>query len=306
MSCAASVVFHARPCRRWAGGLLSLAMCAPTQACGQDAVPEAEAPVCEESRFDSDGVGLRYLDCGAGEPVILLHGFALTAEMNWAPTGLLEALPAAYRLVALDQRGHGRSDKPHDPAAYGSAFAEDVLRLMDHLGIESAYLVGYSMGGRIALKLLVDHPDRVRAAVLGGQGWRPPGSGLPEPVRPWAAALDEISDGGGSVTDALWPPDWPPPTPQMRAGLDANDPQALVAVLRGLAGLDVTAEALADNHVPTLAVFGEEDWGRPAVEALAELKPRVTVVALPGSDHLSAIVDPGLERAVLEFLRAQP
>lgn len=291
--------------RPWIG-LLVLALCGPPQIRGQEAAPADESPVCEESFFDSDGVDLRYLDCGAGDPVILLHGFALTAEMNWAPTGLFESLPAAYRLLALDQRGHGRSGKPHGPEAYGSAFAEDVLRLMDHLEIESAYLVGYSMGGRIALKLMAEHPDRVRAAVLGGQGWRPPGSGLPESVRHWVAALEEISDAGGSVTDALWLPDWPPPTPEMRAGLDANDPEALLAMIRGMAGLDVTAESLEANQVPTLAVFGEEDWVRPAVEALAEIKPDVRIVVLPGRSHASALADPGLAGAVLEFLREQP
>jgi pimeloyl-ACP methyl ester carboxylesterase len=132
-----------------------------------------------ERFFDSDGVRIRYLDLGEGEAVVLLHGFALSAEVNWGLTGLLDSLPQEYRMLALDQRGHGRSDKPHEPEDYGLEFVEDVVRLLDALEIEKAHIVGYSMGGSLALRLAADHPDRVRSVVIGGAGWAPPGTPLP-------------------------------------------------------------------------------------------------------------------------------
>ena len=272
---------------------------------GQEPAP-SDPPACEESFLDSDGIGVRYLDCGSGDPVVLLHGFALSAEMNWLPTGLLGSLPAEFRLLAIDQRGHGRSDKPHDPGAYGAAFAEDVINLLDALQIVKADIVGYSMGGWIALYLAAEHPDRIRSIVVGGNGWRPPGSGPPEEVRPWLAALDKIAAEGGSVTDALWQPEWPEATPEMRAGLDANDAGALAAVLRGMGALDLAEASLRENRIPTLAVIGADDFLRPSADALVEIKPVVELVVIPERNHATALFDPGLEAAVLEFLRAQP
>lgn len=224
--------------------------------------------------FDADGVRIRYVDVGEGYPVILPHGFALDIEMNWALTGLLESLPGEFRLIALDLRGHGKSDKPGESDGYGREFVNDVLRLMDHLGIGQAYVVGYSMGGRIALRLLTEHPDRIRAAVLGGSGWAPPGTPPPAEIRGWIPGLKAVAEGKGSVTEVLWQPGWPEPPPEWRAALDANDAGALAAVLLSLEELSVTEAAL--------------------------------VVLLPGSNHATALVDPGLEQAVLSLLRAQP
>ena len=256
--------------------------------------------------LDADGVRIRYMDVGEGDPVILLHGFALSVEMNWAPTGLLESLPGEFRLIALDLRGHGKSDKPGESEGYGPEFVNDVLRLMDHLGIGPAYVVGYSMGGRIALKLLTEHPGRVRAAVLGGSGWAPPGTPPPAEIRGWILGLQAVVEGEGTVTQVLWQPGWPEPPPEWRAALDANDAGALAAVLLSLDGLSVSEAALRNSPVPILAVVGEDDFARPAVDALAAVRPDVKVVLLPGSNHATALVDPGLEQAVLSFLRAQP
>jgi len=256
--------------------------------------------------FDADGVRIRYVEIGEGDPVILLHGFALGIEMNWAPTGLLELLPGEFRLIALDLRGHGKSDKPGEPERYGTEFVNDVLRLMDHLGIGQAYVVGYSMGGRIALKLLTEHPDRVRAAVLGGSGWAPPGTPPPPEIRGWIPGLQAVGEGEGTVTEVLWQPGWPDPPPEWRAALDANDAGALAAVLLSLDRLSVSEAVLRNSPIPILAIVGDDDFVLPAVEALAAVRPDVKVVRLPGSNHATALVDPGLEQAVLSFLRAQP
>jgi pimeloyl-ACP methyl ester carboxylesterase len=265
-------------------------------------VPAAEQPTGERY-FDADGVRIRYLDRGSGEPVVLLHGFSLSAEMNWGPTGLLASIPREFRLIAVDLRGHGRSGKPSGPESYGRELMNDVVRLLDHLGIEQATLVGYSMGGAIALKLLTEQPERIRAAVLGGSGWRPPGTPPPAFLLGWVDGLDAVAEGSGSVTEVLWRPGWPDPTPEMRAGLDANDAGALAAVLRSLGELPVSEEALRQSEVPVLAVVGEEDFVLPEVEALRAVRPDVSVVMLPGSNHATALFDPGLEAAVLRFLR---
>ncbi len=121
--------------------------------------------------FDSAGLRIHYHDRGQGPAVVLVHGFASHAEHNWGVTGWFDLLAPHYRAIALDCRGHGQSDKPHDVASYGGATMEnDVLGLMDQLGIGRALLMGYSMGGRIATGLLARHPERWRAVVLGGVG----------------------------------------------------------------------------------------------------------------------------------------
>lgn len=121
--------------------------------------------------FDSNGVQIYFEEHGKGEPVVLVHGFASRADRNWGETNWYTTLAPHYRVVALDCRGHGKSGKPHDPAAYsGETMGEDVIRLLDHLGIKRTLIIGYSMGARIVTGLLLHHPERLRAAVLGGIG----------------------------------------------------------------------------------------------------------------------------------------
>src|SRR3954471_341676 len=126
--------------------------------------------------FSSDGVRIAYVDlapgAGLGDPVVLVHGFASNHAVNWVNTLWTKTLGGAgYRVIALDNRGHGQSDKLYDPAAYHSAvMAQDVRRLLDHLDLPRADVMGYSMGARIAAYLALAHPDRVRSAIFGGLG----------------------------------------------------------------------------------------------------------------------------------------
>src|SRR5689334_15017141 len=124
--------------------------------------------------FTSGAVEIAYLDEGEGEPIVLVHGFASTKETNWVQPGWITTLGGAgRRVIALDNRGHGASSKLYDPAAYQSAtMAEDVRALLDHLTIERADVMGYSMGARITAFLAVNHPARVRSAIFGGLGIR--------------------------------------------------------------------------------------------------------------------------------------
>ena len=136
-------------------------------------------------RFTHDGVEIAFLDEGEGEPIVLVHGFASTKEVNWVFPGWVTTLTrAGRRVIALDNRGHGESTKLYEPAAYHSSLmAEDVRALLDHLGLGRADVMGYSMGARITAFLALAHPERVRSAVLGGLGIRlVDGVGLPETV----------------------------------------------------------------------------------------------------------------------------
>jgi len=144
-------------------------------------------------RFAHDDVEIAFLDEGEGEPIVLVHGFASNKEVNWVHTGWVAALTrAGRRVIALDNRGHGRSTKLYDPAAYHStAMAEDVRALLDHLALSCADVMGYSLGTRIAAVLALTHPGRVRSAVFGGLGIRlVEGVGLPETI---AQALEAPS-----------------------------------------------------------------------------------------------------------------
>jgi alpha-beta hydrolase superfamily lysophospholipase len=112
----------------------------------------------QEQFFQSNGVSIRYLIAGHGEPVILVHGWSASAEM-WPE--LMNDLAKDHLVIAMDCRGHGKSDKPHDSSQYGSEMSNDVVRLMDHLELQKVHVVGYSMGCGIVMRLLVDHPDRL-------------------------------------------------------------------------------------------------------------------------------------------------
>ena len=148
--------------------------------------------------FRNGDVEIAYLDEGEGEPIVLVHGFASTKEVNWVQPGWVSTLNrAGRRTVALDNRGHGASSKLYDPSAYHSTImADDVRALLDHLKIERADIMGYSMGARITAFLAVKHAERVRSAILGGLGIRlVEGVGLPESIAEAleAASLDDIA-----------------------------------------------------------------------------------------------------------------
>lgn len=284
------------PARLAAALLLVVQAVLPARGTAQPPAPAGEV-------LDGDGVRLRYVVRGAGPPVLLVHGFAISAAVNWAATGILDSLAARYTVIAPDLRGHGASDKPQEPAAYGVRFVEDLVRLLDHLRVPRAHVVGYSMGGAIALRLLTLHPDRVISAVIGGAGWRPGEVGPPPVVREWLIRLDAAARGELTVSEALAGPvraEW---GPDLRAALDRNDPRALGAVIRGGAGLAVSEAELRANRVPALAVFGERDaLVRADVDRLAGVLAGVEVEAIPGTDHFSVLGDPRLPRAILRFL----
>ena len=164
------------------------------------------------ARFANGGVEIAYLDEGDGDPIVLVHGFASTKEVNWLHPGWVATLTRdGRRVIALDNRGHGASGKLYDPSAYHSAtMADDVRALLDHLKIERADVMGYSMGARITAFLAVTHPERVRSAIFGGLGIRlVEGVGLPESIADAleAPSLDNVRDPTGRVFSDICRPD---------------------------------------------------------------------------------------------------
>ena len=98
--------------------------------------------------------------------------------MNWQAPGIVSTLSRNYQVIAIDMPGHGESDKPETETAYGTAMVEDIVKLLDHLKIKKTHIVGYSMGGMIAMKFIAQHQDRVQSGIIGGMGWLREGSVL--------------------------------------------------------------------------------------------------------------------------------
>jgi pimeloyl-ACP methyl ester carboxylesterase len=248
--------------------------------------------------FESNGVQIYYQEHGRGEPVMLVHGFASRADHNWGEDWF-KHLGAQYRVVALDCRGHGKSGKPHDAEAYaGETMGNDVIALMDHLGIRRTLLMGYSMGARISLGLLRSYPERLRAVVLGGIGAvsasRPSFS-----RKPIVDAL--LAENASAVTDER--------AKQFRqfAEITGNDLKALAACMGANRG-DLTAEDLAAKpiRVPTMIVIGTKDTLVGDPKLLRDSIPGSQLVMLEGHDHLSAPSDQHYKEAVLRFFKTAP
>lgn len=260
----------------------------------------------KDAYFDSDGVKIHYTDQGEGEPVLLIHGFTMNANTQWAP--VIRELKQNFRVIAIDNRGHGRSDKPHDPEKYGLQMVLDQVRLLDHLGIDQAHVVGYSMGGFITSKLITTHPERVKSAVLGGAGW------TRETDEQRFSMMNELADslesgrGIGPLLKHLTPPGQEPPSDEQLKVMNdmvllMNDPKALACVIRGMGpGLTVKEEQLRANRVPTLALIGEIDPLKDGVDAMEPVTANFEVIVIEGADHMNAPSRPEFIEALTEFL----
>ena len=243
--------------------------------------------------FSSDGVEIAFLDEGSGPPILLIHGFASNAATNWVDPGWVRHLVRdGYRVVALDNRGHGASQKLYDPAAYRTAImAEDARRLLDHLHIEQAHVMGYSMGARITAQLALAHPNRVRTAIIAGLGINMiHGLAGAEPI---AAALEaqRLED----VTDAE------ARTFRIFADQTGSDRHALAACIRGTRE-SMTAEAVARIACPVLVAVGTADTVAGSGPELARLIPGARALDITGRDHMRAVGDRVYKDGVSAFL----
>jgi len=243
--------------------------------------------------FDSDGVTIAYDVAGEGEPILLIHGFASSGRVNWVATGWVKFLTElGRRVISIDNRGHGESEKLYEPAEYAvQVMAEDSRRLLDHLGIPRADVMGYSMGARLTALLAIAHPDRVRRAVLGGLAENIV-RGLPEAEAVAAGLLVATPD---TITD-----------PQARAfrlfaDQTGSDRRALAACMSAPRRL-IPEEELNRIKCPVLVVAGEIDSIAGRIEPLVRVLPNARGVELKRRDHMKAVGDPHFKAAVREFL----
>lgn len=245
-----------------------------------------------------DGVKLAYERLGEGPLVLLVHGFGSSREQNWKSTGWYRGLTeAGYSILAMDCRGHGQSDKPHDPALYGhDRMARDVIAVMDHAGLASALLCGYSMGGFIGLRLLAANPERVTRLAVAGVGENYLKNSLSTAESRAALAEALVTPDKETLTD--------PKAKMFRAFADqtGKDRYALAACMRSMSP-HLPLATLAAINTPTLVVGGSDDDAAGAPEPLAAVIPGSVAVSIPGRDHMSAVGDPRTRQAVIDFFR---
>lgn len=244
-------------------------------------------------QFQSDGLSLAYQDFGSGLPILCIHGFASSSRVNWIDTGWVETLTdAGYRVLTLDNRGHGESEKPHDPERYYPRdMANDAVALLDHLGIERAAILGYSMGARICAFMAFEHPEHVACAIFGGMGLN---------------LVNGLSDGNDIIAGLLAPTLaglTHPTARQFRIFAEHTkaDRLALAACMetsrQPMARADVRRIS-----VPVLVAVGEADTMAGPAEPLAELLPQAEAFTIPKRDHMRATGDKAFKAAALEFL----
>jgi pimeloyl-ACP methyl ester carboxylesterase len=231
-----------------------------------------QAPSVRSEEFRSNGVRIHYVDEGAGPPVLLIHGFGASLETNWRLPGTIDILKRnGFRVIALDNRGHGRSDKPTRVEDYGLEMVGDAVRLLDHLGIEKADVVGYSMGGMIAMKLMSMHPERVNRVVVGGFGWLREGSR-------GAEFLARTTVMARTVSAAACRRSWPT--------------------------LALSADQVSAISPPFLVLVGDDDRivRREYVVPLLKVRPATRVQYVPGAGHIRCVAQDEFKRGIVTFL----
>jgi pimeloyl-ACP methyl ester carboxylesterase len=243
--------------------------------------------------FHNGDVEIAYLDEGEGDPIVLVHGFASSKNVNWVyPTWVSELKKNGRRVIAFDNRGHGDSSKLYDSEQYHiGIMAGDVVALMDHLNIERADVMGYSLGGRMTAFLGYSQPQRLRSAILGGIGMGlieggGPGENVASALE--ADSLEDVTDPVGRTFRAF-------------ADQTRSDRRALAACLRGSRRLMTRNEA-AGIKVPTLIAVGTTDEIAGSAAALGKIIRGSEVLDIPGRDHMRAVGDKVYKTGVLEFL----
>ena len=246
-------------------------------------------------KFNSDGVEIAFDVAGAGPPILLIHGFASNSVVNWVSTGWVKTLSDAGRqVIVIDNRGHGQSEKLYDPTLYSAAImADDAARLLRHLNIVQADVMGYSMGARISAFLTMQHSAIVRRAVFAGLASQMiTGVGGSEAI---AEAMEAADQTLITNRDAL--------AFRVFAEQTKSDLKALAACIRS-SRVNIKEEALAAIKVPVLVVAGELDDVAGKVEGLTSVIPGSKGVVLPKRNHMNAVGDSGYKASVAEFLNA--
>jgi len=226
-----------------------------------------------EQVFDTGRVKIHYFLAGRGSTVVLMHGLHSSARMNWLANGVFAELAKDHQVIALDLPGHGQSDKPRDEQAYGQQVVADIVSLLDHLQIEQAHLVGYSLGGMIVMKMLALHPERTLSGLVGGMGWLRAGSRLQQ----------------------IWE--------RIPAREATRTPPEFIHTIGQFA---VSEEDLKQIRVPVEIVVGERDpVQRLYVAPLRTVRPDWPVVPIADAGHVDCIAKPQFRTAIANWVRKQ-
>ena len=245
-------------------------------------------------KFNSDSVEIAFDDLGQGEPVLLVHGFASNARVNWVDPGWVKTLmDAGFRVITIDNRGHGESEKLYNPDLYSAPeMAEDARRLLDHLSISRAYVLGYSMGARISAFLAINHPSRVGAVIFGGLASRMitgVGGGAEIARGLEASSLLDVTD----VTARSF---------RIFAEQTRGDLKALAACIKS-SRAKITLEMLATIKAPVLVVAGEKDDVSGDVATLVAAIRGAKGLTLPHRNHMNAVGDKMFKETAVAFLK---
>ena len=242
--------------------------------------------------FESNGVRIHYYLEGPedGAPTVLVHGFCSNFHVNWVGSRWVETLTrAGRRVIGLDNRGHGRSEKPHDPDRYGQQMVQDVANLIEHLRLERVDYVGYSMGSQIGLRLLASDAARVNRAVLGGIGMN-----VTTPFRAAEAIArrlrgDEAEQGAAATMFY-----------NFATAVPGNDLEALACCITSR-NTPLREEQLSAIRTPVLVAVGGADPIARDARRLAELIPGAEHFEVPGRDHATAVPSRAIKERALEF-----
>jgi pimeloyl-ACP methyl ester carboxylesterase len=237
--------------------------------------------------FVSDDVKIHFYDVGEGPALILLHGFAMTGELQWG--GMVDSLASNYRVIIPDHRGHGESDKPIGKSYYGRHMVDDVVRLMDYLEIQEARLAGMSMGGFMTVALTSLYPDRFSCGFVGAAGWRD----LTQEdalLNEFDAKLFEKGEGFDVLNRRLNPErdtsgsNWIGKF-FFNLVIGDQDPMVLASVYRGMSETIVRLEDIQASEVPMMTVIGDQDGLLVYAKSLEEVSNHHELLVLKGHDH---------------------
>lgn len=220
--------------------------------------------------FTVDGVKIHYQTVGTGSPVVLIHGLAASGDLNWKLPGVIAELAKNHQVIALDMPGHGKSDAPEKESAYGKQIVADVVALLDHLKIEKAHIVGYSLGGMVTMRLMADHPDRVLSGTVGGMGWLQEGS-------PLQKFWEKLADRSGAKASA--------------------------AFLHGVPELALTEAEVKKIDVPVKVIVGDRDpCNLMYVVPLKKIRADWPVAEIKDAGHLSCLIKPQFKEEIAAWV----